>query len=1317
MAERDSEWYFGSRISAAEEQTSNYSDSTESSIEIILDEGDLYESEKENSPVSEFDNDYRTQNEYITFVENSYTKNKQDTQDIEFVHGPNKLDETIEFVNGSILQDETIEFVSSSNNKISTQENGDLFSSDSGDCSSNDSSFDDDSSNEDIVFDLAKLQREKERIALLKNESASHSKKNNNSSPNGFPVTSDTGNVVSEDSYMDITSSGPKCPINSAQRISVHMLKHEKFKASSRTFAPPSSYINDGSAWIPDIKQTQLPIEKRKDDIVNIIRGNRVVVLSGSTGCGKSTQVPQYILDDCLQKGEPVNIICTQPRRIAATSLAHRVASERDTPISGQVGFHIGGKGGYSTATRLRYVTTGILLEMLKMDRYLRSYTHVIMDEIHERNVDDDLMMAHLCAIMRQNPSLKLIVMSATMNVKKFANYFREFETEKDGIFTEIPWIDIPTKTFPVDVFYLEDICDTLEVSKTVRYKVLSNPLKPSMMQDRRELFINWIFHCHINSPDDDAFLIFLPGISIIAEMEDQLMFLNHLHRIEKKKSCPNISVIKLHSTITIDEQCLVMIRPKKGYRKIILATNVAESSITVPDVKIIFDSCLRKDIFYEKESRCYSLNEQWISQDCAEQRRGRAGRLRPGVVYRFVPKKFYDGLCKERTPEIRRTPLSSLLLRCIYANFGDPRELLSHCIDPPEDMAVDYALEDLESTGAVIKTHEHFKENGDWIHGDKVSYEYEVTRLGTVLAQLPLDLHSGLLVVYGALFGALYDTLIIAAILQNRGVIVQPPNMEIWISAAMKRFHKNLPDNFPLQGGSDLISHLRAYLYWEETTQKDNSFNHKSEQAWCQQQFISLYWIREIQDMVISLRESLAYQNICAPPTLEERDEIRRNRINSPIARTEYEDYDLNDAEYIDRAIHILDLSAYENSDERLDNDTIDETYNRFSKTSNARTNVVESFHSKISEANPWTNIFDRNHKISSRPVNLQREPNIPLITILLIAAFHQNLFRIISNNNSRVFRFCPKKFNRQHTIEFGAQLLPPKKVLVDTLETEIGAIQNIVHPDTHPSDSMSFYEYCYIEFVKPAIPLWTHSRCRKKPSPPDAVYLAQKFKSVKYGIWTDNGAIPTDLEPLINGDTVYSEDQKKLRFTSINGCPETTTALSAIFHPNQTRVFQSKNSLFFPLIIDPGENHCYAICASKLLTVNYGKSHVAEHITCLIGPLNAANYVGDAILALFANKVTIDNGFWNVYVNMARYPLFSRAPSEVDKSLINSFRDFMKQALIEKAPNINSSIPESTNKSNPTTRKELVDIWKECRITSNEAGKLLVRSILMII
>ncbi|RUS22618.1 hypothetical protein BC937DRAFT_88224 [Endogone sp. FLAS-F59071] len=367
-------------------------------------------------------------------------------------------------------------------------------------------------------------------------------------------------------------------PSNMAYNEFETLSKLEKYASSAKGHATRSK---------PPLMS--LPIESYKDEIVQMVRSSQVIVLSGSTGCGKSTQVPQYILDDCLSRREYVNIICTQPRRIAATSIAHRVATERRSRLGDQIGYHIGGHIGYvEDRTRLRYVTTGILLEILKGDRYLERYSHVIMDEIHERNVDDDLMMAHMCMIMQKNHKLKLVVMSATLNVFKFAEYFSYFTPDLASPLSTfqysdpfaVPTINIPSRCFPVDTFYLEDVCDGLELDETQRSIVLSESRRPGMYAERRDAMLGWIELCHLTQPPGNAFLVFLPGIAVIAEVVSFIFlsellacnifeFFMKLALTDGKTPPPRMHTIKLHSTVTIDEQALAMRPAPAGSRKV----------------------------------------------------------------------------------------------------------------------------------------------------------------------------------------------------------------------------------------------------------------------------------------------------------------------------------------------------------------------------------------------------------------------------------------------------------------------------------------------------------------------------------------------------------------------------------------------------------------------------------------------------------------------------------------------------------------------------------------------------------------------------
>ncbi|CAG8766707.1 15706_t:CDS:2, partial [Racocetra fulgida] len=439
----------------------------------------------------------------------------------------------------------------------------------------------------------------------------------------------------------------------------------------------------------------------------------------------------------------------------------------------------------------------------------------------------------------------------------------------------------------------------------------------------------------------------------------------------------------------------------------------------------------------------------------------------------------------------------------------------------------------------------------------------------------------------------------------------------------------------------------------------------------------------------------------------------------------------DLDSEQYIDNAIHILDLSK---SGERQEDTLIPETStaNKLEdyKFASRQSTPLYQITSNSRTLNPWMNVFDRQYEITSKKVHLQREPNVLLLTILLMAAFHQNLFLVTPCNDTRIFKNCPPEFNRNHTIEFFAKVLPPRQVLVETFEKDIGIIQKMVHPDSEPLNSDGDYEYSYVEFAKPAIPLWTHSRYRTRRKSylcnnieqhlPDAVFLAPKLRTVKNGVWTDtnsaansaNGINNTGAASFTVGSSSYPEELKKLRFSGINGCPETSTALSPIFHSKSTRAYQSKTSLFFPLIINDGEHKNYAVCAGKMITVDHGKSHVAEHVTCLIGPPNATNNVGDVILSIFANKIIEREGIWHVHVNLTEYPLFYVKPLEIDKRLINSIRYFLRQALFEKEPKVENIRDDYSKKNLPylLTQQEMIKVWEQCKITPDYAGKLLI-------
>lgn len=533
-----------------------------------------------------------------------------------------------------------------------------------------------------------------------------------------------------------------------------------------------------------------LPAWQMSDKILNAIASSQVVVISGETGCGKSTQTPQFILDEYfakLQKStgdkkahfEPVNIICTQPRRLSAIGVAERVAAERCEKIGNVVGYQIRLENKISKATRLTFCTTGILLRRLQSDPNLNSVTHIIIDEVHERSEESDFLLAILKDLLKVRKNLRVILMSATLNASLFSNYFRG-----------VPVLDIPGRTFPVEQLFLEDILersdyviepdsqycrrlnkneekqliDELEYSDVLasnaappkslrdenlsiadiyaRYRgysrsvcksiFLMNPMKinPEMI----EAILRYIVDVESSKwPDEGSILVFLPGFAEIQLVHDTL---NDSSVFSPRAG--RFIIVPLHSTLSNEEQALVFRKAPPGKRKIVLSTNIAETSVTIDDCVFVIDCGQMKEKRFDPNRNMESLDLVWVSRANAQQRRGRAGRVRPGIcIHLFTGHRFHNHFLAQPVPEIKRVPLEQLLLRIkTLPNFEHYRieQVISNIMEPPSEEAVLTAIKRLEDVGA-------FDGNDN------------LTALGEILATLPVDVRIGKLMVFGAIF------------------------------------------------------------------------------------------------------------------------------------------------------------------------------------------------------------------------------------------------------------------------------------------------------------------------------------------------------------------------------------------------------------------------------------------------------------------------------------------------------------------------------------------------------------------------------------
>lgn len=591
-------------------------------------------------------------------------------------------------------------------------------------------------------------------------------------------------------------------------------------------------------AHVPNL---DLPIYDCRDEILCMVETYPVVVIQGATGCGKTTQVPQYILEECASKGVHCNIVVTQPRRIAAISVAHRVCQERRWSLGTIVGYQVGMDSQTSTDTRLAYVTTGVLLEKLIAKKDMNDYTHIIIDEVHERDQDTDFLLLVVRKFLRTNSrGVKVILMSATFDVKYFADYF---SYPLLGTLEAAPIIEIPGKMKNVKEYYI----GSLHTLGPLPEFDPNNPgIAPEAMKiahqllkvfDRLEVSEQNVVDARF-APNRGAVLIFLPGYEEIATMSDLL---------REDRISLRWSLHPLHSTVTQQEQQMVFQAPPKDYRKIILSTNIAESSITVPDIKYVIDFCLTKCLVCDPDTKYSCLKMEWASKANCKQRQGRAGRVSDGRLYRMVPEGFYDKYLPDYgIPEMQRCPLELTVLKVKKLDLDSPRAMLALCLDPPDLGDIERAVIVLKEVGALTTMlGDHF-----------CPLDGDLTFVGKVMAQLPLDVCISKMILFGFVFGVLDDCLIMAACLSVQSMFSRPFQKLI---EAYKSRMAWADGSF-----SDCLAMLKAFRVWQDMRQQ-GAFSRRclNEREWASHNFLQLKRLLEVERLVLELRRRLSRFNI----------------------------------------------------------------------------------------------------------------------------------------------------------------------------------------------------------------------------------------------------------------------------------------------------------------------------------------------------------------------------------------------------------------------------------------------------------------------
>ena len=544
-------------------------------------------------------------------------------------------------------------------------------------------------------------------------------------------------------------------------------------------------------------EREKLPAWNEKDRINALLEHNRVIVVVGETGCGKSTQLPQFILDHEIDAGRGgfTDIIITQPRRVAAMGVASRVAQERLEDIEKKpesVGYAIRGERRVSSATRLLFCTTGVLLRRLGLgDKDLEGVSHVVIDEAHERGVETDLLICLLRDLLERNKTLKIVLMSATINEKIFIDYFRG-----------CPSLQIPGFTHPVQDYFVEDIVSQLdyvpqpnrfgprqseEQKMSLRNEFATLSLSPDSQRtlellaasDRIDYVLVASVVRHVTAKSlPGAILIFMPGV-----MEIRLC----MAELAASRLGP-VEILPLHANLTTGEQRRVFL-PAGSKRKIVVATNVAETSITIPDVVYVIDTGRVKETQYDISNGLQRLDETWTSRASGRQRRGRAGRTQPGQCYKLYTRRTErDKMSAFSVPEILRTPLDSLVLQVKAMNEDiDVGAFLRRAIDPPHVDALAAAWQTLQDLGAI----------------EGEDRESRLTALGRHMSMIPVDLRLAKMLVLGTIFKCLDPVLTIAAILSSKPLFTSPIDKRDDAKRAREAFSR---------GRSDLLTDAYAY-------------------------------------------------------------------------------------------------------------------------------------------------------------------------------------------------------------------------------------------------------------------------------------------------------------------------------------------------------------------------------------------------------------------------------------------------------------------------------------------------------------------------
>ncbi|MCK8109025.1 ATP-dependent RNA helicase HrpA [Pseudoalteromonas sp. 2CM41L] len=566
----------------------------------------------------------------------------------------------------------------------------------------------------------------------------------------------------------------------------------------------------------------QLPVSQKKDVIKDAIANNQVVIIAGETGSGKTTQIPKM----CLELGRGVDgfIGHTQPRRLAARSVANRIAEEMKCELGQQIGFKIRFSDQVSNNTYVKLMTDGILLAEIQQDRFLNQYDTIIIDEAHERSLNIDFILGYLKNLLPKRPDLKVIITSATIDPERFSKHF-----------DDAPIIEVSGRTFPVEV----------------RYNPMSDINKDAMEAEGDQLqgIFDAVDELCAEGPGD--ILIFLNGEREIRDTAEAL----------SKRNLKHTDVLPLYSRLSNAEQNRIFAPHSR--RHIILSTNVAETSLTVPGIRYVIDPGTARISRYSYRTKVQRLPIEPISQASANQRMGRCGRVEAGICIRLYSQDDFISRPEFTDPEILRTNLASVILQMLALGLGDMSEF--PFVQAPDSRNINDGLTLLEELQAIKPS--------------KKRHQTSLTQSGRVLSRLPVDPRLAKMVLTANKLGALREVIIIVAALSIQDPRERPQEKRAAANEKHSRFDD--PD-------SDFIAFLNLWNYLEE---QQSELTNSQFRKLCQKDFLAYMRIREWQDIVYQISTVCNEMKIKATTQVADSELIHKALLSGMLSHIGFKD------------------------------------------------------------------------------------------------------------------------------------------------------------------------------------------------------------------------------------------------------------------------------------------------------------------------------------------------------------------------------------------------------------------------------------------